>query len=169
MMGIVRLAFGWVFLASCIDKYLHWERFSQALGAYRLVPERLVMVACGVVVALESAIGIALLCGIANSQAAIAGAALLCAFALGMAINLLRGRRNIDCGCAVGAAAQQLEWKLVVRNVASASVLLLAARSAPSDLWPALFPAALGLSLTYLAVGGVWASNSLQRRQLRKV
>ena len=45
----------------------------------------------------------------------VGGAALLLAYAAVMAINLVRGRRFIDCGC--GGAAQPLSLGLVLRNV----------------------------------------------------
>jgi Methylamine utilisation protein MauE len=43
-----------------------------------------------------------------------------------MAINLLRGRNDIDCGC--GGAAHPLSWGLVVRNVVLAAAALAASR-----------------------------------------
>ena len=44
-----------------------------------------------------------------------------------MAINLARGRRNIDCGCFQSALKQRLSWVLVARNVVLAALLLVPA------------------------------------------
>src|SRR6202035_1483448 len=60
-----------------------------------------------------------------------AAAVLLGAFAVAMGINLLRGRRQIDCGCFQGALKQPLRWTLVGRN-ALLVLLLVAADAAPS-------------------------------------
>jgi hypothetical protein len=43
-----------------------------------------------------------------------------------MAINLLRGRHDIDCGC--GGASHPLSWGLVARNVVLAAAALVASR-----------------------------------------
>jgi len=48
-----------------------------------------------------------------------------------MGINLLRGRRHIDCGCFQGTLKQPLRWTLVSRN-ALLALLLTAAGVAPS-------------------------------------
>jgi hypothetical protein len=57
-------------------------------------------------------------------SAALASIALLAVFAAAMAINLLRGRSAIDCGCGQSFLAQTLSWTLVVRNGVLAALLL---------------------------------------------
>jgi hypothetical protein len=49
--------------------------------------------------------------------------ALLLVFAAAMAINIRRGRTQIDCGCGLSALRQGLGWPLVARNLALAAVL----------------------------------------------
>jgi hypothetical protein len=49
-----------------------------------------------------------------------------------MAINLVRGRVAIDCGCGRAGLRQPIGWSRVVRNVALAALLLAAA--GPSDV-----------------------------------
>jgi hypothetical protein len=61
----------------------------------------------------------------AAPQADWLAAGLLSLFAVAMAINLARGRAQIDCGCFNSALRQHLRWSLVARNVCM--VLLLAA------------------------------------------
>jgi hypothetical protein len=54
---------------------------------------------------------------------------LLIVYAAALATNLLRGRRQIDCGCGLSGAAggeQPLSWWLVARNVVLASLAGLA-------------------------------------------
>ena len=46
-----------------------------------------------------------------------------------MAINLLRGRTHIDCGCFDSTLKQPLRWILVLRNAVLVLLLVAAARS----------------------------------------
>jgi ABC-type phosphate transport system permease subunit len=52
-------------------------------------------------------------------------AALLLVYAGGMAINILRGRTHIDCGClGFGTSRASLGWELVARNILLGAVAL---------------------------------------------
>ena len=64
----------------------------------------------------------------------LSGAALLLLFAAAMAINIVRGRRHIDCGCFQSALKQTLNWILVARNCGLAALLALAASVAEVPL-----------------------------------
>jgi Methylamine utilisation protein MauE len=46
-----------------------------------------------------------------------------------MAINLMRGRTYIDCGCFDASLRQPLRWSLVVRNALLVLLLAIAAQS----------------------------------------
>jgi len=58
-------------------------------------------------------------------------ALLLLLFAAAMAANLLRGRSDIDCGCAIGRLRERIGWPLVTRNLLLAVVALLLAWGRP--------------------------------------
>jgi hypothetical protein len=83
---------------------------------------------------------------------------LLLAFAAAMAINLARGRSDIDCGCFIGVQKQRISWPLVVRNLvlASLGLTLLAEGTgrplAPLD-WFTIVAAAGSLLLLYETIG----------------
>jgi len=53
-------------------------------------------------------------------------AGLLVVYAAGIGINLIRGRRDIDCGCNGPASKQVLSWWLVARNLLFLGFILLA-------------------------------------------
>lgn len=169
MAHIVITAFGLMFLFDAADKALNFRRFVNSLGAYQLCPDGMTQAAAIVLGSCGFLVGAALLGDIAVVQAAAGGSVLLMVFAAGMAINLARGRRDLECGCGTAADGQRLEWRLVARNIAMAGVLLLAAtatsHSAHPRLWQAL-PAAFGLASVYLAVTAVWASGSQQQFRL---
>jgi hypothetical protein len=42
-----------------------------------------------------------------------------------MAINLLRGRRLLDCGCHLNSQKQPISWQAVVRNLMFTGTMLL--------------------------------------------
>ena len=97
-----------------------WQKFSEpnaflaALAGYRLVPDSLLGLATRAVPSIEIALGLGLLWPATRSMALIGTSTLLLVYALSMAVNLLRGRSYIDCGC--GDIAQPLSWGLVARN-----------------------------------------------------
>ena len=77
----------------------------------------------------EALLGAAWLLNVETTFVAMTTAALLASYMSAIAVNLLRGRIHIDCGCTMGTSAgkdQQLSWGLVARN----SVLIMAALTA---------------------------------------
>jgi Methylamine utilisation protein MauE len=119
----IRTLIALVFLSAAVGKLRHFVVFQGVLGNYRLLPQVWVAPAAHILPPLEAAIAAGLLCGWASPYPQAAAMILLSLFALAMGINLLRGRRNIDCGCFQSAFRQQLSWILVLRN--SVLVLLL--------------------------------------------
>ncbi|WP_454915177.1 MauE/DoxX family redox-associated membrane protein [Xanthobacter sediminis] len=129
-----------VLARAALHKAAAWTEFRQTVADYALVPERLVPAAAGALLAAElCAIGLLL----APPLRAIGGmlaAALLALYGLAMAVNLLRGRTAIDCGC--GGAGQPISWGLVARNGVLAALALLAAQPAGALGVGGLFAAA---------------------------
>lgn len=101
------------------------SHFAAQLDAYRLLPTPVLRPAAKALPWLEIATALLLIVPATRAVAAGTAAALLLAYALGMLINLLRGRTDIDCGC--GGPAQPLSYGLVLRNLllAGGAVLLL--------------------------------------------
>jgi methylamine dehydrogenase accessory protein MauD len=125
---IIRFALGWLFLAAPAHKLRDMADFRSVLATYRILPERLVAVAAWLVVVVEVAIGLGMLWQF--TPAFVVGAALLLVYAGVMAINLLRGRRFIDCGC--GGATQPLSIGLVLRNLVLAIAAITALAPSPA-------------------------------------
>jgi hypothetical protein len=98
-----------------------------------------------------------------RSTAGVAAACLLLLYAGAMAVNLLRGRSRLDCGC--GSEPEPVSWFLVLRNVvfagaAMAVALPTAARHLASS------EVALALLLSLLLSGVVAAAGQLHRNGL---
>ncbi|NJN51335.1 MAG: DoxX family membrane protein [Gammaproteobacteria bacterium] len=110
---IARLAIGWLFLFGALHKLRDVTNFKGVLAAYRLLPAATVGFIAWSVALAEVAIGIAALLQL--QFAFIAAAAVLACYAVAMTVNVVRGRRFIDCGC--GGDAQPITWGLIVRNL----------------------------------------------------
>jgi len=83
--------------------------------------------------------------------AALATAALLIVFAVAMAINVMRGRTYIDCGCFRQGMKQPLSWLLVLRNIGLAAAAVLTAAVLPSVPAPSVLDLFVGVAAGAMA------------------
>jgi uncharacterized membrane protein YphA (DoxX/SURF4 family) len=133
---VVRTLIALTYLAAAIGKMRHWAVFQGVVANYRLLPEVLVAPFAYLLPPFEALLGAALLLGLLAPWAEVAAAALLLLFAAAMAVNIIRGRRHIDCGCFQSALKQTLNWILVARNAFLALLLGLglAITAGPTEL-----------------------------------
>lgn len=101
--------------------------FRRALAGYELLPAFGLPVAARLLPLLEIALGAALLFPATRPTAAALACALFLLYALAMGVNLLRGRRGMDCGCSFGARAGGLTAFMPLRNLLFALTAALAA------------------------------------------
>lgn len=118
------IAVGLLFLVASINQWRHRAMLPGIVTNYRLLPTPLVPPAAMALPLAEGVVGMALIAGL-HPLASLAGIALLLLFAGAMAVNLLRGRGHIDCGCGHGALRHPIGWGLVARNLALSALLLL--------------------------------------------
>lgn len=124
-----------VFALALAHKLRSPSAFVAVVRDYELGPARAAPALAGLVLALEGAVVAGLASGLAVAAAAALAACLLGAYAGGIALNLARGRRDIDCGCFgpdAGAGRPSLSGWLLLRNVVlavPAALLLLPAAS----------------------------------------
>lgn len=112
--GIAVGAFALILFGAAWQKFSEPNAFLAALAGYRLVPDPLLGLVTRAVPSIEIALGLGLLWPATRSLALIGTSTLLLVYALSIAVNLVRGRSYIDCGC--GGMAQPLSWALVARN-----------------------------------------------------
>jgi hypothetical protein len=156
----VHLFMAVVFAVAAIGKMREWNAFEGVVANYRLLPAFAVRPVAYLLPPVELAVAGALLSG-AAAWPEIAAAVLLCLFAVAMAVNLLRGRRHIDCGCYSSALKQSLRWALVCRNVLMALLLCgtLALRGGAATL-PLLIEAVMAggaMFIVYQSLNSLWA------------
>jgi len=129
---VVRFAVATLLISAAVAKYRDYPKWIGALSAYGLLPEALLgafalsLPAAELIVALSLVFGVLLFAGI------LAGIGLLILFASALAINLLRGRRNIDCGCDLRGRPRQISWYQVGRNAMLAGALFACLLRTPS-------------------------------------
>jgi hypothetical protein len=122
----IRTLVALVYAAAAVGKMRHWAAFHGVIANYRLLPDFWVAPVAYSLPPFEAVLGAALFLGLFPPWPEVAAATLLVLFAIAMGINLLRGRRHIDCGCFQSSLKQTLSWILVVRNGVMALLLGLA-------------------------------------------
>jgi len=110
-----------LFLSAAIHKLRDLWRFREVFAAYRLLPAGRHL--APIVPALELAVAVGLLFENLRTLAVWIGIALLLAYAVAIAINLARGRRDLDCGCAGPNDRRPISAWMVWRNVGMAILL----------------------------------------------
>jgi len=116
-----------LFLLACYGKLSAFAVFRATLAEYELMPASVTGLCASIVIGLELAIGIGALVPSTASIAMVAAAALLLGYACAIGINLVRGRRDIDCGCTGPATRQLLSGWLVLRNIGLAVLAMVGA------------------------------------------
>lgn len=114
-----------LFAFSVSHKIRSPQHFAAVLADYQIMPDGLVPAASWVVISAELAVVGLVLLGQAAAALMLAGL-LMAGYTFGIALNLLRGRRDIDCGCAGPAASQTLSGWLLLRNVLLLTVIAVA-------------------------------------------
>ena len=114
-------------VSAAIQKFLRLGRFADIVVAYRVLPTALGRPAAWLIPCLEAAIALALVWEPTRNSAVIAAMVLLLAYAAGLAVNLLRGRRDLDCGCGAARDRRPIAAWMVWRNWVLAAALAIAA------------------------------------------
>jgi uncharacterized membrane protein YphA (DoxX/SURF4 family) len=117
---------GVVLLVAGVGKIATVKEFRKLLVAFGLLPRSLVPLFAWLLPPAEVLVGIALLTDAFQPIPAFAAALLFSGFAGAIAINLLRGRRELACGC-FGTASKQISFHLVARNLALAGLAICSA------------------------------------------
>jgi hypothetical protein len=160
-----RVAFAALFAAAAVHKLRTPETFAASLADYRVLPLGAVRPATVAIPLIELAAAIGCL---AWPTGLVGAAGLLLVYAAAIAVNLIRGRGHIDCGCHWGSQrSQPIEWALVVRNGLLAGVgaaIAVAPRAMrqieAGDLMTIVFGAGF-LVVAYASIGQFWSNRNM--------
>ena len=109
-----------VFAAAAVAKLRDLSIFAAVVQNFRILPEFLARPFAYVLPPVELAVAVGVLVEASRGWAAAGALALLAAFTVAIAVNLARGRREIDCGCFGTSHSQTLSGWLIGRNAALA-------------------------------------------------
>ncbi|MEQ6334475.1 MauE/DoxX family redox-associated membrane protein [Sphingobium sp. MK2] len=154
---------GLILLIAGVNKLRHRTLLPGVIANYRLLAPALIAPAATMLPIAEILIGGALILGFAPLPVMLA-ILLLAVFGLAMAINIRRGRTQIDCGCGRSQLRHPIGWPLVVRNAVLAILLaprlLLAPLLSAMDIGTAI-AGGIALYLAYLLCNSISALIAL--------
>jgi hypothetical protein len=102
-------------------------RFTEIFAAYRVLPTAWARRLAWLIPCLELGVAITLLWEPSRRLAVISAMALLIAYASGLGVNLLRGRRDLDCGCGAARDRRAIAAWMIWRNLILAAAVAIAA------------------------------------------
>ncbi|WP_046862884.1 MauE/DoxX family redox-associated membrane protein [Microvirga massiliensis] len=120
-----------LFAAAAVSKLRQREEFFGVVRNFRMMPEALARPVAAILPWVELAVAAGLAVGITAPYAAFTAGGLLVLFGIAIGVNVLRGRRAIDCGCFRMGMKQSLSWMLVGRNAVLASAAFWLAYTLP--------------------------------------
>jgi hypothetical protein len=149
-----RTALALLFVVAAAHKLRDVATFRATFRDYRLVPAALAGSLATLVPSAELAVAALLLAPGTGVVGKIGGAGLLVVYAAAVAVNLARGRRHIDCGCAGPHAQRPIGGGIVVRNALLAAAAL--AALVPVRPRPLLWIDALTVSGAVVALAALY-------------
>lgn len=161
---VLRGGLALLFGVTAFEKFRDFDAFRAAVVGYALLPERSASVTAGALASCEASLGFALVTPAAfglREPALVASATLLALYGAAIAVNLARGRRDIDCGCAGPAARQPLSEWLLARNalLVAMALVCLGGTASRSLVWIDALTVSGGIAM----LGATWlAAHRLQ-------
>ena len=114
---VLRGALALLFVVAAVHKLRDRDAFRATLDAYALLPSALTAPLARAVPLVELVAALLLVAPRAAAVGASIAVLLLSVYALAMGVNLLRGRRDLDCGCMGPGAHSPIGPELLVRNL----------------------------------------------------
>jgi Methylamine utilisation protein MauE len=142
-----------LFASAAAHKLRDLARFTAVFAAYHVLPDAPARRVAWLIPCLELGISLALCWEPSRRAALVSAIAVLIAYATALGVNLLRGRRDLDCGCGAVRGRRVIADWMVWRNLLLASVLGIAAL--PWSLRP------VGATDLLTVVGGLMVGATL--------
>jgi hypothetical protein len=113
-----------LFAGSAVHKLIAWNEWQGVAQNYRLIPPGIGPFMAGLIPCAELLASALLVMPRERPLGGTIAAGLLWLYGSAMAINVLRGRTNIDCGCFGSRLAHGISAWMVVRNAVMGTVAL---------------------------------------------
>jgi len=116
-----------LFASAAAHKLRDLPRFTEVFAAYRVLPGAPARRLAWLIPCLELGLALGVLWEPSRRMAVISAIGVLIAYALGLGVNLARGRRDLDCGCGTARNRRPIAGWMVWRNLLLAVTLGIAA------------------------------------------
>jgi hypothetical protein len=103
--------------AAGVHKLRNLSLFTEVFAAYRVLPDAWARRSAAIIPCIEIAMAASLLWQPTRAWAAAAAMGLLIAYAAALGSNLIRGRRELDCGCGMSGNRRAIAAWMVWRNL----------------------------------------------------
>jgi|SRR5690348_2482170 len=124
-----RVAMGIFFLVAGGGKLVNIREFRKIILAYGIVRGNLCSALAYLLPIFEVMVAIGLLVNLRRPYTEYLAVLLLLTFTSGVVVNLIRGRRELPCGC-FGRDTESISWHMVWRNLALVGLCLVGAEKA---------------------------------------
>jgi len=114
---VVRLSLALLFSTAAFHKLRDFDSFGMILRDYRLLPQSVIRIAAVAFVVVETLLAVMLTVGAFRTAVAMSVLGLFACYTTAISVNLVRGRRDIGCGCSGAMHKQLITWWLVFRNL----------------------------------------------------
>jgi len=153
-----------------LGKWCHFGQFEGAVSGYRVLPPALVKPFALGFVATETAAALLLLLPASRSVGVLLAVIVLGSASFGVVVNLVRGRRDVDCGCGgLGHGSGGLSGWLVVRNIVLLAAAALVWLASPGVTRPMVWLDIITfLGATLSLLGLYYAANVLMDNRINK-
>jgi hypothetical protein len=142
-----------LFASAAVHKLRDLARFTAVFAAYHVLPDAPARRVAWFIPCLELGVALALCWEPSRRAALIPAITVLIVYAAALAVNLLRGRRDLDCGCGTARSRRPIADWMIWRNLLLASALGIAA--VPWSLRP------FGVTDLLTVVGGLMVGATL--------
>jgi uncharacterized membrane protein YphA (DoxX/SURF4 family) len=142
------LFLSYLFVTTGYHKLFNGDDLARTISEYRILPLAWSRAVSRVLPVVELGVGIGLLIPILHTVAAAVACLLLFSYTTAIAVNVRRGRRDLDCGCAGPGQEQFVSGGLLIRNGVLCSLALVLVFSPVSHHPPMQ---TIGLSVALLA------------------
>jgi Methylamine utilisation protein MauE len=150
---LITVGIALLFASAGVQKLRSLAHFTEIFAAYRVLPDAWARRLAWLIPFLELGVAVTLLWQPSRRAAVISADVLLIAYASGLGVNLLRGRRDLDCGCGSPRDRRAIAAWMIWRNV-----FLAAALGAAAVPW---LPRPFGSTDFLTVIGGLAAGVTL--------
>ena len=127
-----QVSLGLLFSISALSKVTALDEFVEVVRNYVILPRSTVVPIAYSLPLLEASIAGAMLFQPTRLYASFGAVILIVTFTVAMAITLMRGQYQIDCGCFGPWLKQRISWAMVFRNGFLALMAVICMKAAPA-------------------------------------